>query len=86
MIMKRKIMVLAAAAVLLVVAGCSKAKTCRCIVRGGGSSLVRIVKIDNGECTSLRYYEAHDELDSVWLEPLLCTDYEFKIDSIFEEK
>lgn len=67
-------------------AACSKKKTCRCIVRGAGSSLVRVVKIDNGECTSLRYYEAHDELDSVWLEPLLCTDYVFRIDSIFEEK
>ena len=81
MIMKRKILILAGVVLLLTAVGCSKKKTCRCIVRGAGSSLVRVVKIDKGECSSLKYYES----DSIWLEPLLCTDYEFRIDSIFEE-
>jgi hypothetical protein len=86
MIMKRKILILAGAVLLLTAVGCSKKKTCRCIVRGANSSLVRVVKINKGECTSLQNYEAHDELDSIWNEPLLCTDYEFRIDTIFEEK
>ena len=80
--MKRKIISLVAVALLLTVAGCNKQKTCRCSVRG--TSDVRIVKIDKGECTSLKVFEGHDELDSIWADSLLCTDYEFHIDSIFE--
>lgn len=81
---KKTILCLAALALLATAVGCSKAKTCRCSVRG--TSHVRIVKIDKGECTSLKVFAGHDALDSIWADSLLCTDYEFHIDSIFEEK
>lgn len=83
MIMKRKILLLAGAALLLAgAAGCSKEKTCRCSVRG--TSHVRIIKIDKGDCTQLHVFQGHDAVDSIWADSLLCTDYEFRIDSIFE--
>ena len=81
--MKRRLLLSGAMLLLLTAVGCSKAKTCRCSVLG--TSHVRIVKIDKGECTSLKYFEGHDALDSVWTDRLLCTDYEFRIDSIFED-
>jgi uncharacterized protein YqkB len=81
--MKRKIMVLAAAAVLLVVAGCSKAKTCRCAVIG--TSKVRIIKIESGNCEDIHIYRYHTLLDSLKIDSLVCTDYEFAIDSIYND-
>ena len=83
MIMKHKILILAGAALLLAAAaGCSKQKTCRCSVKN--TSRVRIVKIEKGECDQLHWFQGHDEVDSLWADSLLCTDYDFRIDSIYE--
>ena len=82
--MKHKIIALTAAAVLLMTfAGCSKQKTCRCSVRG--TSTVRIIKIDKGECTQLSHLDYHSPLDEQLTDSLICTDYEFMIDSIYND-
>ena len=72
-----------AVALLLTVAGCNKQKTCRCSVRG--TSDVRIVKIEKGECEQLKFYQYHTALDSLEVDSLVCTGYEFDIDSIFKD-
>ena len=78
--MKRKYLLLGLAAMLAVGAvSCSKEKRCRCSVLH--SSLVRIIKIDGGNCEDLKLYKYHTPLDSLKVDSLLCTDYEFKIDS-----
>ncbi len=82
--MKHKIIALTAAAVLLAtLAGCSKQKTCRCSVRG--TSTVRIIKIEKGECTQLSHLNYHSPLDEQLVDSLICTDYEFMIDSIYND-
>ncbi len=82
--MKHRIIVLTAAAVLLATAaGCSKQKTCRCAVRG--TSTVRIIKIEKGECSQLSHLEYHSALDEQLVDSLVCTDYEFAIDSIYND-
>lgn len=78
--MKKKYLLLGLAAMLAVGAvSCSKEKRCRCSVLH--SSLVRIIKIDGGNCEDLKLYKYHTPLDSLKVDSLLCTDYEFKIDS-----
>ena len=78
--MKKKYLLLGLAALLAVGAvSCSKEKRCRCAVLH--SSLVRIIKIDGGNCEDLKLYKYHTPLDSLKVDSLLCTDYEFKIDS-----
>ncbi|MBR1799651.1 MAG: hypothetical protein IJ761_07165 [Bacteroidales bacterium] len=62
---------------------CSKEKTCRCAVTG--STTVRIIKIERGTCDQLGAFRYHNDLDSVFTDSLLCTDYEFKIDSLFND-
>ena len=68
---------------LLLAAGCSKQKTCRCSVRG--TSKMRIIKIERGECDQITLYQYHNEHNVVKVDSLVCTDYEFAIDSIFNE-
>ena len=72
-----------AARALLSVAGCSKAKTCRCAVIG--TSKVRIIKIESGNCEDIHIYRYHTLLDSLKIDSLVCTDYEFAIDSIYND-
>ena len=81
--MKRLTIILAAAALLLVATGCSKGKTCRCAVRG--TSTVRIIKIERGECSQLSHVYHHSELQEQLVDSLVCTDYEFQIDSIYND-
>ena len=82
--MKHKIIAITAAVALIVtLAGCSKQKTCRCSVRG--TSTVRIIKIDKGECTQLSHLEYHSPLDEQLVDSLICTDYEFRIDTIYND-
>lgn len=71
------------AVLALLAAGCSKQKTCRCSVLS--TAEVRVITIDKGECSQLATYQYHDALDSLKLDSLLCTDYEFRIDSLFND-
>lgn len=70
-------------ALALLVAGCSKQKTCRCSVLG--QSTVRIIKIEKGECNQLLTFNHPTMLDTLVVDSLVCTDYEFAIDSLFNE-
>lgn len=79
--MKRKVFLLAACCLL--VAACSKQKTCRCAVIG--DSKVRIIKIESGECEGLKFFTYHTTLDSLKVDSLLCTDYQFAIDSVYND-
>lgn len=78
--MKKKIALLVAALALLAV-GCSKEKTCRCSVLH--SSKVRVITIKGGNCEDIKIFRYHDQLDSLKIDSLLCTDFEFDIDSIY---
>jgi hypothetical protein len=49
------------------------------------SSKVRIVKIQSGNCEDLKLFRYHTPLDSLMVDSLLCTDYEFRIDSIYND-
>lgn len=80
---KSCVVLLATLTVALAATGCSKQKTCRCSVMGRME--VRIVKIDKGSCEAIKTYHYHDALDSLKMDSLLCTDYEFMIDSIYRE-
>lgn len=79
--MKKKILLfgLAAMAGLMTLSGCSKEKKCRCSVLH--SSTVRIITIDGGDCEDIRLFRYHTPMDVLVVDSLLCTDYEFKIDS-----
>ena len=66
---------------LLTAASCSKEKACRCAVLH--SSQVRIIKIQKGNCEDIKLYRYHTPLDSLMTDSLICTDYEFRIDSIY---
>ncbi len=80
--MKKKV-ILSLAALALLAVGCSKQKTCRCSVIG--TSTVRVIKIDGGECEQIKTFNLHTSLDSLQVDSLVCTDYEFAIDSIYNE-
>lgn len=80
--MKKKVLFCFAALALLAV-GCSKQKTCRCSVRG--ESTVRVITINHGECDQLHVFQHHDALDTLVVDSLICTDYEFLIDSVYNE-
>lgn len=78
--MKKKYLFLGLAAVLaLGVVSCSKEKKCRCSVLH--SSMVRIITINGGDCRDIKLFRYHTPLDSLKVDSLLCTDYEFQIDS-----
>ena len=50
-----------------------------------GQSTVRIIKIENGECEQLRTFNHPTDLDTLLVDSLLCMDYEFEIDSIYNK-
>ena len=79
--MKRILPLLACAALLLTATSCNKEKTCRCSVRG--TSTVRIINISKGKCSQLNHLNYHTPLDVQMTDSLICTDYEFRIDSIY---
>ena len=81
--MKRRMLLLAGAVMLLTAVGCSKQKNCRCAVRG--TSTVRIITIERGECAQLKVFQYNDALDSLHVDSLVCTDYEFDIDHIYNK-
>ena len=82
--MKKTIASAAVAILALGFAACTKQQTCRCTVLG--TSNVRIIKIDKGECEQIRTFTYHTALDSTRVDSLLCTSYEFRIDdSLFND-
>lgn len=68
---------------LMGMSSCSKQKTCRCAVTG--TTKVRIIQIDKGECSQLSHYDYQTPMYVAVTDSLLCTDYEFLIDSIYED-
>lgn len=89
--MKKKLLILGALAMVLLV-GCSKQKSCRCVIRPHGSdqqdpALVRVITLKKSvDCRDLNYIDYdQDELHVDWRDTLLCIDYEFDIDSIFNK-
>ena len=82
--MKKKITLCVAALALLAVS-CSKEKTCRCSVLH--SSKVRIIKIKGGNCEDIKIfrYHSHLEFGNLRVDSLICTDFEFAIDSIYND-
>jgi hypothetical protein len=82
--MKKKYLFLGvlAAGMLLTVA-CSKEKTCRCSVLH--SNKVRVIKISGGKCEDIKVFRYHTdvEFNNYTEDSLLCTDFEFAIDSIY---
>ena len=81
--MKKRLLIVGLMSVvgLMVMVGCSKEKTCRCSVLH--SSKVRVIKISSGNCEDIKLFRYHTSLDSLKVDSLLCTDYEFAIDSIY---
>ena len=82
--MKKKYLFFAMLAVGMLLAwSCSKEKTCRCSVLH--SSKVRVITIQSGNCEDIKLFRYHTSLDSLKVDSLLCTDYEFAIDSIYND-
>ncbi|MCQ2297606.1 MAG: hypothetical protein MJZ51_03185 [Bacteroidales bacterium] len=87
--MKRKIMIIGALVLVVLAAGCSKKKSCRCAVRSSQADpqKVRIITVPNSfNCLNMNYVDYdQSEIQQDWRDTLLCTDYEFDIDSIFNK-
>ena len=80
--MKKKYLLIGAALMLVMgTVACSKDRTCRCSVLH--SEKVRVIKISSGTCEDIRVFSYHDELKMLQVDSLLCTDYEFDVDSIY---
>lgn len=78
----KKSILLPAAAILLLAASCAKEKHCRCAVLG--SQAVRIITIKSANCHDINYVSYYDELDTLHVDSLVCTDYPFEADSLVE--
>lgn len=65
---------------LLLTASCAKEKHCRCAVLG--SQAVRVITIKSAHCHDINYVSYYDELDTLHVDSLVCTDYPFEADSL----
>lgn len=74
----KKLMILASVVVLLLCVSCAKEKNCRCSVLG--SQNTRIITIKSESCDKLNYASYHDELDTVHIDSIICTDHLFGAD------
>ena len=87
--MKTKILFIGAVEMMLL-SSCSKEKACRCAVRSeqADPQKVRVITVKQSvDCKKLNYviYD-ENEIEQGWRDsPLVCTDYEFDVDSIFHE-
>ena len=79
--MKKKLLLLAVATMLLAVS-CVKEKNCRCAVLK--RQTVRIITLKSGSCNSLNHVSYRDELDTLFTDTIVCTDYPFEADSLIE--
>ncbi len=77
--MKKKLLFIAIATMLLTVS-CVKEKHCRCAVLK--SQTVRIVTIKSGSCNSLNQIRYRNDLDTLFTDTVVCTDYPFEADSM----
>lgn len=80
-VMKKKLLFIAVATLLFAVS-CTKEKHCRCGVLR--SQTVRIVTISSGSCKSLNQVKYRDDLDTLFTDTVVCTDYPFEADSLIE--
>lgn len=69
---------------MMLCASCVKEKSCRCAVLGRQD--VRIVTIKRGDCSKLNFASYKDDLDTVHVDSILCTDYPFAADSLIVER
>ncbi len=82
--MKKVLLGLSAAVLLLATVSCTKERICRCSVlstEGGfGGQTIRIIKIDKGTCEQLRFvlYDMDPVLHPNLLDSVLCTDFDFE--------
>lgn len=79
--MKKKLLFIAVATMLLSVS-CVKEKNCRCAVLK--SQTVRIITLKSGSCNSLNQVRYRDDLDTMFTDTVVCTDYPFEADSLIE--
>ena len=79
--MKKRLLFLAVATLLLF-ASCVKEKHCRCAVLK--SQTVRIITLKSGSCNSINLIKYRDDLDSLFTDTVVCTDYPFEADSLIE--
>lgn len=75
----KKLMLLVAAALLVLCASCVKEKNCRCAVMGKQN--VRIITIKRGDCRKINHVTYFDDLDSSFVDNVVCTDYPFDADT-----
>lgn len=75
--MKKALLYLCAAVLLLVVSSCTKERKCRCAVLG--EVYERTIIIDKGSCEQLRYvlYDLHSVTSHDVTDSVLCTDFDF---------
>ena len=78
----KKRMLFLTIATLILLASCVKEKHCRCAVLK--SQTVRIITLKSGSCNSLNYVSYRDELDTMFTDTVVCTDYPFEADSLIE--
>ncbi len=75
----KKVLFLIAAALMVLCVSCVKEKNCRCAVMG--KQTVRIVTIKRGDCKKINYITWFDELDSTFVDHVVCTDFPFDADT-----
>lgn len=80
----KKILIITGAAIVMLCASCVKEKNCRCSVLGKQD--VRIITIERGDCSKINYASYTDDLDTVHVDSVLCTDYPFSADSLVVER
>lgn len=75
----KKLLVLCGIATLLLAVSCKKTKDCRCAVLNAQD--VRILTISRGSCSDLNYVSFRDDLDTVHIDSIICTDFPFAADT-----
>lgn len=75
----KKVLLLIAVALVVLCTACVKEKNCRCSVMG--TQNVRIITIKGGDCNKINYVTYYDELDSTFVDHVVCTDYPFDADT-----
>lgn len=79
----KKVLLFIGVAALLLCSACKKDKNCRCSVLGQQD--VRIITIDGGKCSQINFASYYDELDTLHVDSVLCTDFAFDADSLIVE-